>query len=410
MINQTNFNLIGLKYEGIEYYNQSLFNNVLSSLNPQITKPSDLSLLPVIKDLSVTDIYDSDDDGNFSLLAPTLSSAWVYNDGVNEHNLNASQLNSTFCNLIDSGITPYVKINTSLVLSTQYGDPKNQNYPDSSIGINSDAVRVFDTLTPVYSVDYAKPDITTAGMDFDVSSIWNATNGFVTQSTTPATYNRNFPTVGADGLYFDLILSCTGATNLDWDAVTVNGITATPSNITPTSLRITLSGPSATITQSNDSYPVPADPFINGTELVIKGKKSGVTVIEYGFVLNKWFIARHRNSAGVTFYPNQQQWCNSIGNSGMNYIIASYLDLSNTASPNGYPNNNVKRTIDGSLMAEWGQLINYNIAAFNTGAGGGGYITSDLFSPGDHLQVSDNDGSVWAWGDYLRDAVICVSH
>ncbi|WP_085165696.1 hypothetical protein [Gilliamella bombi] len=84
-------------------------------------------------------------------------------------------------------------------------------------------------------INYARPNLLFGKNGVDISGvnfagpadIWNPDEGFLVQSTNPASYGLNFPTTGADGLYFDLVIEEIDARQLVWEPVTHGGITAT---------------------------------------------------------------------------------------------------------------------------------------------------------------------------------------
>ncbi|KDN09266.1 hypothetical protein GAPWKB30_2130 [Gilliamella apicola] len=102
------------------------------------------------------------------------------------------------------------------------------------------------------------------------SNIWSPTKGFLTQSTNPSSYDRNFPTTGADGLYFDLLIAGVDASQLSWTVNTSGSLNATVSWRLPSQgyyedtwitdksknvTRVTLHGPRASSGQINSSNP-----------------------------------------------------------------------------------------------------------------------------------------------------------
>ncbi|NUF26551.1 hypothetical protein [Gilliamella sp. ESL0254] len=84
-----------------------------------------------------------------------------------------------------------------------------------------------------------------------VTNIWNPNKGLLVQSTDPSSYGFNFPTTGADGLYFDLDIGGVNGSQLVWAPVSHGGITAimTPSPDNEGMTRVTLAGPRASSTQ-----------------------------------------------------------------------------------------------------------------------------------------------------------------
>ncbi|OTQ68107.1 hypothetical protein B6D17_11150, partial [Gilliamella apis] len=76
-------------------------------------------------------------------------------------------------------------------------------------------------------------------------AVWNRWKGFLPQSVTPSSYGLNFPTTGANGLYFDLLIDGTNQA-LSWAPVSHGGITATITYSTSDRVRVTLTGPAVT--------------------------------------------------------------------------------------------------------------------------------------------------------------------
>ncbi|MWN32966.1 MULTISPECIES: hypothetical protein, partial [unclassified Gilliamella] len=111
------------------------------------------------------------------------------------------------------------------------------------------------------------------------ANIWNPSKGFLVQSTSPSSYDRNFPTTGLDGLYFDLDIGGIDGSQLSWTVNTSGSIRATVSWTRPRSgtftnprentvqadewirdksknvARVTLHGPRASSSQISSSRP-----------------------------------------------------------------------------------------------------------------------------------------------------------
>ncbi|NUF49774.1 hypothetical protein [Gilliamella sp. ESL0250] len=210
----------------------------------------------------------------------------------------------------------------------------------------------------------------------------------------PASYAFNFPTTGADGLYFDLIIyGDIDEDELTWSPVMHEGITATVKkiaardswawvlgNMTPDEeeffnshifMRVTLTGPEAR-TQWYNSYPsLIAKPRLPQTfELVGKDRK-GNEVVKYGFVLQKWFVTR---GDGRKSQPEQISWCSRLG-----YRLSQARDLTNSVcSPRDVIHNNCQGIVTstpssdlngykfniGAFLTEWGYTPLYTGAGF----------------------------------------------
>ena len=202
------------------------------------------------------------------------------------------------------------------------------------------------------------------------SNIWNRVKGFLTQSTSPSSYDRNFPTTGSDGLYFDLDIAGLDASQLSWTVNTRGSLRATVSRV-GSNTRVTLNGPRASSSQISSSNPgqitVPSLP--QTFELV--GRDSNSNEVRYGFKLRQWFV--HRGDEYDTVSA-QTAWCNSLG-----YRLSKVSDLTNAkcgvntyfpcvngidgAAPSS-SDNNYMRHIGAGFFAEWGIMHHYADAGF----------------------------------------------
>ncbi|SCC25111.1 hypothetical protein GA0061081_11253 [Gilliamella bombicola] len=266
--------------------------------------------------------------------------------------------------------------NTNGSLSTRYGVPNRSIF-------TADTVTYYINPTLSAKVCYAKPGLQEGvGRFAGPADMWDTRKGFISQSTSSDSYNLNFPTVGANGLYFDLDIGGSGL--LTWAPVTQGGITA---NMTPnasgTSVRVMLTGPAATNDEQSNDLPgrlqagIPVLPQI----FELEGKDSrGRTVVKYGFVLQKWFVNRGLRTAKAA---NITAWCASLG-----YRMIKVNDVTNAVcGNNSYCQGSVgatppssgsyyQRRINAGLFSEWGRMSNYSGAGFSNFA----YWTSDVTS------------------------------
>jgi hypothetical protein len=258
-------------------------------------------------------------------------------------------------------------------LSTRYGFPKDGD--------------VFSPRSVAYYITpkagsaspaacFAKPNLRYGSSSDDSkyrgpSNIWNPDKGFLTQSTAPSGYHRNFPTTGAHNLYFDLEIEGVDARQLRWPSVTVSGVTATMTQSSSTSVRVTLTGPHATSAQIRSSSPgnIPR-PSLPATFELVGRDSRGNAVIKYGFRLKQWFVNR-----GTYFkdYATQNSWCSRIG-----YLMPRVRDLTNAActdnsifcqgSVGATPpssNNHYMRHIDAGFFSEWGNMDDFTHVPFD---------------------------------------------
>ncbi|OCG06126.1 hypothetical protein A9G19_02130 [Gilliamella apis] len=248
-------------------------------------------------------------------------------------------------------------------LTTRYGVPNESRFTAGNA-----TYYINPKLSPV--ICYVKPQVNPGYF-----------NGFLPQSVTPSSYGLNFPTTGANNLYFDLDISGVSQA-LSWETVSHGGITATMTDSTSTSVRVTLTGP--VITSGEIATPSLPQVF----ELV--GRDShGNAVLKYGFELKQWFVNRGRSGsqAGVS------SWCNSKG-----YRVPKVRDLTNGSCPGNSsclgavgatpssPDNYYRRHIGAGFFTEWGKMNYYRGANFDFSSNPTNgivaiYWTSDKFSP-----------------------------
>ncbi|MBI0059884.1 hypothetical protein H3T83_01580 [Gilliamella sp. M0320] len=238
-------------------------------------------------------------------------------------------------------------------LTTRYGVPNESRFTagNATYYINPKA-------SPV--ICFARPDLgeraTRQGLS---AAVWEYGKGFLPQSVTPSSYGLNFPTTGANNLYFDLDISGNNQA-LSWAPVSHGGIAATMTDSTSTSVRVTLTGPVATSYSDNpgriDRLSLPQTFELVGRD------SSGNAVVKYGFKLKQWFV----NRGGYKSTPSSlSSWCNKIGG----YRVPKVKDLTNSvcqgagsdrycrsavgarpSSPDAY----LRRHIGAGFFTEWG--------------------------------------------------------
>ncbi|KDN09738.1 hypothetical protein [Gilliamella sp. Imp1-1] len=239
---------------------------------------------------------------------------------------------------------------------------------------------------------------------------WNVKEGFPIQSDPKS----NFPTTGADGLFFDLAIKGVDPDQLTWTPVTHDGITVTVKKTMTNDrwtkemvTRVTLKGPEARF-QWYNPYPrritVPRLPW----EFVLVGRdRSGNEIVRYAFVLQKWFV--HRGDQGAYSFE-QDDWCRGLG-----YRIPQVKDLTNAvcfglnsdrrcngavgATPSS-TGNHYQRRIGAGFFAEWGLLAGYRDTNFNRF---GEYWT------GDDSFVVNGNGSVMGLFPSFSSYGICTT-
>ena len=290
----------------------------------------------------------------------------------------------TTCN--DSAPYRVTLSSTNGTLATRYGFPNRSTFSARN-------VTYYVNPKPGSSVcvKFTRPALNLGGGDYaGWPSMWDPAKGFIPQSTDPSLYGRNFPTTGANGLYFDLDISGSSQP-LSWSPVSLGGITVTMSNPTATSVRVTLTGPYATTSQHNSSSPSPiSKPTLPQTFELVGRDSNGTPVVKYGFTLKQWFV--HRGTNYYT-YPNTLSWCNSLG-----YRMPRVRDLTNSnynnlgATPSA-PHNGYMRHIGSGFFTEWGYMADYSGVGFDSSW----YWTSDPNGSYQFIVSTDNGDVDWSY-------------
>ncbi|MWN32266.1 MULTISPECIES: hypothetical protein [unclassified Gilliamella] len=362
--------------------------------------------------------YWGDDDGDGQGVGGVTASGSIL---VAFRDKNGTTVNRT--DALDICNAPYkvTLTSTSGTLSTQYGVPRSSSFSGATVDyyINpNDDIRICSVrpsllwggTTGIVSNDspiYAGP-----------ANIWNPSKGFLVQSTSPSSYGQNFPTTGADGLYFDLDIGGIDGSQLSWTVNTSGSISATVSWRLPVSdprnsdidkwimdksknvTRVTLHGPKADSTQISSSRPSSLTrPSLPQTFELVGRDRSG-NEVRYGFVLKQWFV--HRSNKR-DIHSNQTAWCNRLG-----YRLSRVRDLTNSnryglgAQPHS-SGNHYQRHIGAGLLAEWGFMYGYAGVSFD-----GTPWTSDT-SGGDPFDVGWYSGYVGWYSPSNSRSAVCTA-
>ncbi|MFQ0997986.1 hypothetical protein [Gilliamella sp. BG6] len=267
-------------------------------------------------------------------------------------------------------------------------------------GNRSDAIILLSEPLPAEPViKYARPNLQMDdGKHAGPANIWNPKKGFLVQSTNPGSYNLNFPTTGADNLYFDLLITGIDVRELTWAPVRHEGITASVINVVPNDhwipyedrgqvvARVKLTGPEARNQWYNPHPNLITKPQLPQTFELVGRDIYGGEVVKYGFVLRQWFVNR---GGKIDNHSNQTTWCNSLG-----YRMPRVRDLTNSnynnlgATPSS-SGNSYMRHIGAGFFTEWGRMYNYTDAGFVDGY----YWTSDA-TGSNRFDVYSYDGNV----------------
>jgi len=305
-------------------------------------------------------------------------------------------------------------------LTTRYGAPNESRFNSGNA-----TYYIKPKASPV--ICFARPNLQAGGIVYDgrfvvkdfrgPADIWNPDKGFLPQSSSY--YGLNFPTTGANNLYFDLDI---GGSNqaLSWDPVSHGGITATMTDSTSTSVRVTLTGPA--VTDPNKwrlINPGRIDRISLPQTFELVGRdSSGNAVVKYGFKLKRWFVNR---GDYMDTLSGLSSWCNGLGG----YRPPKVKDLTNascrgdderlgrcpsavgaTPSSSSYW---YMRYIGAGFFTEWGPLRYYaNANFFHYDIG---YLVSDPSSDRNKQLIVDVDvvgGRVLTYYSNVVSHGVCI--
>ncbi|MDF7667419.1 hypothetical protein PT273_06125 [Orbaceae bacterium ESL0727] len=261
---------------------------------------------------------------------------------------------------------------TAGTLKTRYGNPNRTNYAAATA-----TYYIKPKVAPSVIACYAQPNLQySESQPFGNSSIvsnwvgpasqWDNIQGFKTQNiNSPST---NFPTMGANNLFFNLSMTGNGANynNVRYDKSPANsGLSLSIESGGSTNIaKITLTGPKYGDSSATANTAVP-------TTFTIYADTNKTNKI-YSFTIGKWFIARPGEGGGYN-----ASYCRNTY--GSNYRIPNVTEYTNangegwTGGLPGQPNNYQCR-IGGGLFAEWG-MVSSKSSLF----GGNAYYTGSGF-------------------------------
>ena len=262
--------------------------------------------------------------------------------------------------------------NSKGALATRYGIPNESRFEPRT------ATYYINTKETTPTICFARPQSRYG--DALSAAIWKHSKGFLPQSFTPSSYGSNFPTTGANNLYFYLDIRGNNQA-LSWAPVSHGGITATMTDSTSTSVRVTLTGPAVTDrSQWESENPRRIDRISLPQVFELVGRDSrGNAVVKYGFELKQWFV--NRGTYWYEYYSvsgaDVSSWCNKIGG----YRLPNVRDITNAscranndnpedacnglveATPTS-PDKILRRYIGAGFFTEWGTMYNYTGANF----------------------------------------------
>ena len=330
-----------------------------------IVPPSRSSI--TINDL-VSQGYWGDDDGDGRGVGGVTASGSI---SVTFKDKNGNTVNRT--NALNICKAPYKVTLTSTggTLSTQYGVPRSSSFSGATVDyyINpNDDIRICSV----------RPNLNHgSGVYAGSSYLWGPREGFLHPTSNPSYYYENFPTTGADGLYFDLDVGGLDVAQLTWSPVTHGGITATVTSVTPSDswifasertkvARVKLSGPRASSSQIQSANPslLTSPPLPQTFELVGRGS-SGNLVIKYGFMLKQWFVNRGDKQASES---DQISWCSRLRGYRLPKVkeLVKFGCTSVSGMPCSSSDDHYSRGVDRGFLGEWGRLGDYTDVGFVT--------------------------------------------
>lgn len=383
---------------------------IIGELTPSALYNSDLpNMTPVItQNITQTEFMDVDGDGIreslpsiVELTSGSVSLNWYNINKTPAEPLTTEQMNTSLCALSVNGITPSLVVSGGIKLYSEYGDPNVQAYPDAELNLSTPSKSfVFSWPIPEVCSAYPLSDVIQSDIPA-YNSQWQDGLGFFKQSDTDA--SKNFPTVGADGLYFDLFVIGVDPSKVEWQvqpSSNASGVTVSTDKQSTGYPRVTLTGP--VNTNKGSTVINNASKFTSGTTFAVNGYIDGSSTpsLSYKFKLDKWFIyyyySRIANS-GVN-KNDANKFCNTD-----NYRMANLDDASNANKLNNYTlqntgtlypsgTNAAKRVIGGGLIAEWGDIKSF--------AGGTSFWTNSLDnnSNSTYLGVGMNNGGTTSSG------------
>ncbi|MWN06281.1 hypothetical protein [Gilliamella sp. Pas-s95] len=280
-----------------------------------------------------------------------INMTWYYTNRNNELVEFTPKDNDTFCSLSSKGMhAPFkVKLSADLILSSQYGIPNTNTYPNEDVITHPS--KTYTILDDAF-VCYAKPSLNPSTVKGSHKNQWNPNYGFLHQSSVNPT--KNFPTTGFYGAKFDLLLSNQGiASNYIWTVKQGNALV----NVTNNTNYVTV-----TFNTPDARNPGKAWQHVMGSgsgyTVVIEGKnKTKNTTIQYSFTLTKWFDAwkQKYNKKGIlqAMKGDLDEVIEACSNKSGRYRLSHDNEVSNAKLSDKKKEILYTREI-GTLFSEWG--------------------------------------------------------
>ncbi|MWP46126.1 hypothetical protein [Gilliamella sp. Pas-s27] len=292
---------------------------------------------------------------------------------------------------------------TEAELWTAYGVPRKNRFSGASHSY------YIKPHIDIPSVCYAQPKLANGTGEYaGPKEQWDQDYGFKVQSLSDA--SKNFPTTGANNLYFKLIL--TGMTARQMIAINGNmvqpvlgtGIKLSLTAENKNTVRVTLKGP------TKDSI----NKTFNPAKFELYRDTAGNLL--YQFKIDRWFIVKPGDTGQN--YDNAVSFCENLS-SPQTYFVPAAQDYTNANGSGwnfGVPGqgNTYQRRISyrstsrwvGGLFNEWGIIYNYRDAGWDSGD----YWVTDVSKEGRRYNVfalfGDVDVEFWKRN---TDRVACVA-
>ncbi|OCG18573.1 MULTISPECIES: hypothetical protein [unclassified Gilliamella] len=343
--NIEDFELFGLTLDGKNYYGDEVRNMPLP-VSYSFLDRIQIAPLKQPDDSQYLDI-DGDELGILNTKEPP-KITWYYTNQSNQLVEFTPTKSDTFCSLAkNKKLAPYkVKISADLILSSKYGDPKSYEYPNENI-IKQPSKTY--TILSESGFCYARPELAPIMVDQSFANQWDATNGFLVQSTIDPT--KNFPTTGFYGAKFDLVFAQPGsANNYNWTLVKGSELVTISNNADIVTVKFNT--PQALNNQTAWEHVMRSD---NGYTVIIQGiNKTSGNIIQYPFTITKWFTGWDIRTQGQAKASKGEvdaiiAGCNSLKGK---YRISHANEVSN--APMGKKGDASYTREIGTLLGEWG--------------------------------------------------------
>lgn len=290
----------------------------------------------------------------------------------------------------------------NISIQTQYGSPRVAWFSDGGT-----TYYVQPNLSKPYAC-WAQPNlIMNGGKDNHNSyngpkSEWKYDKGFLLQDINQP--SKNFPTVGAHDLFFNLTIAGASAKHVNYKKQPSDSnisLDLSFTNPNDNIVKIKLVGPNENSTK--------AQAKVKPTIFTIYADKAKKVPI-YSFEISKWFIFKAGPSEG---YDATKRYCSNIGyripsvseyTNGNSSSINNFWDSGLSNQPNNY-----QRRIGGGILSEWGVIYDYyRTKQFNTGA----FWANESSIINDHYyDINDNGGFIGSkhGANALENQSVCVN-